>query len=105
MHRVAAIALAAMPAPALAADFVELRLLVPPNGTGSSTVVIDRDRISSIVIDQGEGLTFQLEITLDPESKPRFVLRCRDLPIATATVAALTDRSTPLIDLTGRCQA
>jgi hypothetical protein len=91
-------------APTAAADFVELRLLVPPNGTGSTTLVIDRDRVSSIVVNQGEGPNFQLQITLDPEAKPRFVLRCRDLPTTTAAVAALTSRSNGLVDLTGRCQ-
>jgi hypothetical protein len=90
--------------PALAADFVELRMQVPPNGTGSSTLVLDRDRISSIVVNQGESVSFDLQITLDPDPRPRFVLHCRDLPTTSAAVAALTDRSNRQIDLTGRCQ-
>ena len=65
--------------------------------------MINRERLSSAVIVQAAGPSYEIQITMDLDTRPRFVIRCNDLPTARSIVDAVAKASSLMLDLTGRC--
>ena len=89
---------------AAAADIIELRRILPGDRPGVTGLLIDRGRISSITSEQAKGPAYEIRITIDPEPKPRFVVRCLDLATARSVTDLLAGRTTGPLDVTGRCE-
>lgn len=99
-----ATALTLLPGLAAAADLVELRRVLPPTEPGTTSLLVNRDAITAISVEQGKGPAVTIELTLDPQAKQRFVIRCLDIGSARSVLDALAARGgPPLVDVSGRC--
>ena len=104
MRRVLVAGLALVPSLALAADLVELRRVLPPGEPGTTSLVLNRDGITAVTVEQTKGQSVSVEITLDPQAKQRFTVRCVDIGSARMVVDLLAARGGPaLADVSGRC--
>lgn len=97
------LAVGAGPPLASAADLVQLQQTLRPGSAGRTLVLIDRSRISSIVVERGTGQEETVSITLDPETKPRFTIRCIDEAATRQLVDSLRS-GVSVLDVTARCR-
>ena len=90
--------------PAEAGDLLQLQQILQPGAAGRTFVLIDRARISSILVERGTGTEQTIAITLDPESKPRFSFRCIDEAAVRQLLDALRPGGMQILDVTSRCR-
>lgn len=95
--------LLALPRLAAAADPLLLEQAVEAGRSGTTHLVIDRQRISTILVEKEEGFAHRLAVTLDPDREPRLHLRCIDPATTRAMLEALRPGGPPVFQATGRC--
>ncbi|MFO1070180.1 MAG: hypothetical protein U1E14_16830 [Geminicoccaceae bacterium] len=97
-------ALLLAPSLAAAADLVEIRRVMPPGEPGTTSLVLNRDAVTAIAVEQQKGTAVTIEVTLDPQAKQRFAIRCIDIGSARMVVDVLAARGgAALVDVSGRC--
>ncbi|MDF1585098.1 hypothetical protein [Marinimicrococcus flavescens] len=95
---------AAWPGPAGAADPLLLEQALEAGTPGTSHLLLDRERISSVRVEKESGFEHRLAITFADEGKPRFTIRCIDPATTRALLDALRPGGPGVFQATGRCR-
>lgn len=99
-----ATALAFMAATPVLADTLLLQQNIPGNTAGTPFLLIDRTRISQVMVRKDTGLTHQVTIRLATEPPVEIALSCNDEAITRQLLEALRRGAAATLDVTGRCR-
>lgn len=86
------------------ADSLLLQQTLPGNVAGKPFLLIDRARISHVVVSKDTSLRHQLSIRLATDPPASVELTCNDEAVTRQLLDALRQGALPTLDITGRCQ-
>jgi hypothetical protein len=92
-----------MAKPVAAADLVVLQQSIPADRTGRPFLMLDRERISAVMVERSDAFRHRIAITMDPEREARFIITCMDEASTRLVLDALRGGGPPAVDLTQRC--
>lgn len=93
-----------MAATPVLADTLLLQQNIPGNTAGTPFLLIDRTRISQVMVRKDTGLTHQVTIRLATEPPVEIALSCNDEAITRQLLEALRRGAAATLDVTGRCR-
>lgn len=90
--------------PGETAELILLQRNIAPDVSGTTFLMLDRNRILLVRVRKEEGLEHQIEIGLAAEPTITIKLRCIDPAVTRQVLDALRTGGPPVLDVTARCE-